>query len=141
MAALSKACGKGAVAIMLSDWENCLVGSRTEFCERRCDLSRKAPEATSYAKFIGESRVLCTAAVHVRPGDVADFEALLKDAKAAGEQAAATGPAPILSSDGRRQRYDVLSFHVALVHETLRSRAARVRFACCLHDYECSSRT
>jgi len=46
----------------------------------------------SYAKLIGESRVLRTAAVHVRPGHIADFEALMKEAKEAGEKAANTQP-------------------------------------------------
>jgi len=33
------------------------------------DLSRKSPgDSAAYAKFIGESRVLRTTAVHVRPG-------------------------------------------------------------------------
>jgi hypothetical protein len=92
MAALNKAYGQDGANKLLNDWENCLRGSRTEFRKRRWDLSRKAPDAASYAKFVGESRVLRTTAVHVRPGHVADFEALLKDAKAAGEQVASTQP-------------------------------------------------
>ena len=93
MGALNKAYGKEATEKMLQDWENCLAGSRTELRRRRWDLSRKAPaDAAAYAKFIGGSRVLRTTAVHIRPGHVADFEALLKDTKAAGEQAANTQP-------------------------------------------------
>lgn len=92
MAALNKAYGKDGAAKMLHDWDSCLAGSRTELRKRRWDLSRKAPDAASYAKFIGESRVLRTTAVHVRPGHILDFEALLKEAKTAGEQAANTQP-------------------------------------------------
>jgi hypothetical protein len=92
MAALNKAYGQDGATKLLNDWESCLRGSRSEFRKRRWDLSRKAPDAASYAKFVGESRLLRTTAVHIRPGRVADFEALLKDAKAAGEQMANTQP-------------------------------------------------
>ena len=93
MGALHKAYGKDAAEKILHDWENCLAGSRSELRRRRFDLSRKAPtDAAAYAQLIGGSRVLRTTAVHVRPGHVADFEALLKDLKAAGEQAANTQP-------------------------------------------------
>ena len=93
MLAANKAFGKEATLKMLHDWESCLVSSRTELRRRRPDLSRKAPtDMDSYAKLIGESRVLRTAAVHVRPGHIADFEALMKEAKEAGEKAANTQP-------------------------------------------------
>ncbi|MBZ5570345.1 MAG: hypothetical protein LAO09_00520 [Acidobacteriia bacterium] len=92
MTALNKAYSKEASEKMLRDWESCLISSRSELRKRRWDLSRKAPDAASYAKFLGESRVLRTTAVHVRPGHVADFEALLKDAKTAGEQNPHTQP-------------------------------------------------
>ena len=86
MGALNKAYGKEAAEKMLHDWDNCLMGSRTELRKRRFDLSRKVPgSAADYARLIGTSQVLRTTAVHVRPGHVADFEALLKDAKDAGE--------------------------------------------------------
>src|SRR6516225_6617869 len=93
MAAANKAFGKEAGEKMERDFLNCLVWSRSELRRRRWDLSRKAPaDAAAYAKLIGESRYLRTTAVHVRPGRVADFEALLKDLKAAGEKAANTQP-------------------------------------------------
>ena len=93
MLAANKAFGKEATLKLLHDWENCLVWSRTELRRRRPDLSRKAPtDMDSYAKLIGESRVLRTTAVHVRPGHIADFEALMKEAKEAGEKAANTQP-------------------------------------------------
>jgi len=93
MLAANKAFGKEATLKMLHDWESCLVWSRSELRRRRPDLSRKAPaDIDSYAKLIGESRVLRTTAVHVRPGHIADFEALMKEMKEAGEKAANTQP-------------------------------------------------
>ena len=87
MAAVNKAFGKEAAEKMGRDFENCLVSSRSELRRRRWDLSRKAPkDPDAYAKLIGESRILRTTAVHVRPGHVDDFEALLKNMKEAGEK-------------------------------------------------------
>jgi hypothetical protein len=64
------------------------VSSRTEFRRRRWDLSSNAPtNPAAMAKLLGNSRWLRTAAVHVRPGQVAAFEALLKDVKVAREKA------------------------------------------------------
>src|SRR5882672_772669 len=93
MLAANKAFGKEATLKILHDWESCLEWSRSELRRRRPDLSRKAPaDMDSYAKLIGESRVLRTTAVHVRPGHIADFEALMKEAKEAGEKIANTQP-------------------------------------------------
>ena len=93
MAAANKAFGKEVADKMGRDFQNCLVSSRSELRRRRWDLSRKAPsDAEAYAKLIGESRVLRTNAVHVRPGRSADFEAYLKEAKEAGEKNANTAP-------------------------------------------------
>jgi quinol monooxygenase YgiN len=92
MGAVRKAFGPQAEKVM-QDFESCLASSRSELRRRRWDLSRKAPaDAVAYAKLTGESRYLRTTAVHVRPGHVADFEALLKDMKAAGEKATNTQP-------------------------------------------------
>jgi hypothetical protein len=92
MGALEKAYGKDGAEKMLNEWNNCLAGSRSELRKRRWDLSWKAPQPGSYAKFIGESRVLRTTAVHVRPGHGPDFEALLKDIKTAEEENPNTQP-------------------------------------------------
>ncbi|SRR6266404_3226683 len=93
MQAANKAFGKEAAQKMEQDFMNCLVWSRSELRRRRWDLSRKAPkDAESYAKLIGESRLLRTTAVHIRPGHVDDFEALLKDMKEAGEKNPNTQP-------------------------------------------------
>lgn len=75
------------------DFENCLVWSRTELRRRRMDLSRKPPtDMASYARPIGESRVLRTTAVHIRPGRYVDFETVLKEVKEAGERNPNTQP-------------------------------------------------
>jgi quinol monooxygenase YgiN len=92
MSAVGKAFGAQAGKVM-QDFGSCLASSRAELRRRRWDLSRKVPaDAAAYAKLVGESRYLRTTAVHVRPGRVADFEALLKDLKAASEKAANTQP-------------------------------------------------
>jgi hypothetical protein len=91
MAAANKAFGKETTQKMEQDFNNCLVWSRTELRHRRWDLSRKAPgDPEAYAKLIGESRLLRTTAVHIRPGHVPEFEALLKDVKEAAEKNADT---------------------------------------------------
>src|SRR5260370_8611762 len=65
----------------------CLVWSRAELRRRSWDLSSKAPQdAEAYAKLIGESRLLRTIAVHIRPGHVPEFEALMKDVKEASQK-------------------------------------------------------
>ena len=93
MNAANKAFGKEMAEKMEHDFQSCLMWSRSELRRRRWDLSRKAPtDQATYAKFIGESRVLRTTAVHVRPGRVADFEALLKESKEAAEKMANTQP-------------------------------------------------
>ena len=93
MLAVNKGLGKDAAQKLQQDWMNCLVSSRTELRRRRWDLSRKAPQdAEAYAKLIGESRLLRTTAVHIRPGHVPDFEALMKDTKEAGEKNPDTAP-------------------------------------------------
>src|SRR5713226_1051785 len=87
MAAVNKAFGKAAADKMGQDFNSCLVWSRAELRRRRWDLSRKAPQGPeAYAKLIGESRLLRTTAVHIRPGHVPEFEALMKEVKEAAEK-------------------------------------------------------
>jgi hypothetical protein len=82
MLADNRAFGKDAAQKLEQDFNSCLVWSRHELRRRRWDLSSKAPQdAEAYAKLIGESRLLRTTAVHIRPGHVPDFEALMKDVK------------------------------------------------------------
>ncbi|MFI5059178.1 MAG: hypothetical protein ACHQLQ_13435 [Candidatus Acidiferrales bacterium] len=86
-AALEKAYGKEGAAKLLRDEESCLESSRAELRRRRWDLSRKAPtDAAAYVKLVGETRVLRTIAVRVRSGHILDFEAQVKENKAAGEK-------------------------------------------------------
>jgi len=93
MLAVTKGLGKDAAQKLEQDWMNCVVWTRNELRRRRWDLSRKAPQdAEAYAKLIGESRLLRTTAVHIRPGHVPDFEALMKDTKDAGEKNPDTAP-------------------------------------------------
>jgi hypothetical protein len=86
--ALQKAYGKEAAEKMFHDFDQCLANSRSELRRRRRDLSSNAPaDAAAMAKMVGNTRFLRTTAVHVRPGQVAVFEALLKDLKVAREKA------------------------------------------------------
>jgi hypothetical protein len=93
MGALQKAYGKEGTQKMMHDLDSYSLSVQSELRRRRFDLSRKAPtDAASYAKLVGEARVLRTTAVHVRPGHAPEFEALLKEAKEAGERVADAQP-------------------------------------------------
>jgi hypothetical protein len=93
MLAATKGLGKEPALKLEQDFNACIVWSHSELRRRRWDLSRKAPQdAEAYAKLIGESRLLRTTAVHIRPGHVPDFEALMKDTKEAGERNPDTAP-------------------------------------------------
>jgi len=86
--AMQKSYGKPGTDKMLQDFNQCIVSSRSEFRRRRWDLSSNAPaDPAAMAKLVGQSRWLRTTAVHVRPGQVAAFEGLLKDLKTAREKA------------------------------------------------------
>ncbi len=93
IAAVSKAYGQGGFDKAMNDFNSCIVSARSEFRRRRWDLSRKAPQdPAAYAKLIGESRLLRTTVVHIRPGHTSEFEALLKDVKTAWEANPNTQP-------------------------------------------------
>ncbi len=86
--ALQKTYGQAAADKMMRDYSQCMANVRVEFRLRRWDLSSNAPaDAAAMAKMLGNTRWLRTTAVHVRPGQVAVFEALLKELKAAREKA------------------------------------------------------
>lgn len=88
MGALEKAYGKSALDKIFQDFNQCLSGARTELRLRRWDLSSNAPtDPAAMAKLVGEARWVRTVTVHVRSGQVAAFEALLKELKAAREKA------------------------------------------------------
>lgn len=98
MAAAAKAFGPDMGKLM-QDFESTLISSRADLRRRRWDLSRKAPaDAAGIAKLIGQTRVVRITAVRVKPGHQAEFEALLKDMKAAGEKNSNTQP--VLVSQG-----------------------------------------
>ena len=85
--AIQKAYGKASDK-MFQEYSQCLVNQRSELRRRRWDLSSNAPtDPAGYAKMIADARWLRTTAVHVRPGHVAEYEALLKEVKAAREKA------------------------------------------------------
>lgn len=97
MGSLEKTYGKVAADKLFQDAGQCIISSRSEIRRRRWDLSSNAPpDAAGLAKLIAESRWLRTTAVHVRPGEGQNFEALLKDVKAAREKA--TPPVTVLVS-------------------------------------------
>jgi hypothetical protein len=97
MGALQKTYGKAPTDKMFQDVSQCTVSSRSEIRRRRWDLSSNAPsDPAAFAKLLAESRWLRTNVVHVRPGQIATFEALLKDVKAARENA--TPPLTVLVS-------------------------------------------
>jgi hypothetical protein len=91
--AIQKAYGKAATDKLFQDFSQCVLSARGELRRRRWDLSSSAPgDAAGVAKLVGESRWLRTTVVHVRPGQVANFEALLKDLKSAREKSASSPP-------------------------------------------------
>jgi hypothetical protein len=88
MGALQKSYGKAATDKMFQDLGQCTASSRSEIRRRRLELSSNAPsDPSAFAHLLGESRWLRTTVVHVRPGEIAAFEALLKDLKDAREKA------------------------------------------------------
>ncbi len=88
MNALSKAYGAAAAQKMLADGSSTMASTRSELRRRRWDLSSNVPaDPAARSKMVGESRWLRTTMVRVRPGRTADFEALLKEVKAAREKA------------------------------------------------------
>jgi len=87
MGALGKAFGKAGTEKTFADFNATLVSSRGEIRQRRLDLSSNPPaNPAALFRLVGESRWLRTTIVRVRPGRVPEFEALLKDIKAARER-------------------------------------------------------
>ena len=88
MGALQKTYGKPATDKLFQDLGQCTVSSRSEIRRRRWELSSNAPsDPAALSKLLAESRWLRMNVVHVRPGQIATFEALLKDLKTAREKA------------------------------------------------------
>jgi hypothetical protein len=89
MGALNKAFGEEQAGKMMGDWSSCVASLHTQLRRRRWDLSSNAPkDAAAYAKMVGGSRYLRTTRVAVRSGRSEDFEAMVREVKAAREKAA-----------------------------------------------------
>ncbi|MGZ4790047.1 MAG: hypothetical protein ACXVZX_16125 [Terriglobales bacterium] len=89
MGAATKAFGGAQAQKLEADWSACVSSMRAELRVRRWDLSSNVPkDATGYAKMVGESRYLRTTRVKVRSGRNEDFEAMVKEVKAARERSA-----------------------------------------------------
>jgi hypothetical protein len=88
---MEKAYGKAAAEKLFQDFNQCLTSTRGEIRRRRWDLSSNVPDdSAAVMKMIGEARLLRTVVVHIKPGQIGNFEALLKDIKAAREKAGQT---------------------------------------------------
>jgi hypothetical protein len=88
MGALAKTYGQAGTEKMMAEASACMENHRSELRRRRWDLSSNVPsDAAGRAKVVGESRWLRTTMVRVRPGRTAEFEALVKEVKAAREKA------------------------------------------------------
>jgi len=86
--ALLKTHGKPGTDKLFQDFNQCITSSRSELRRRRWDLSSNAPtDAAAMAKLVGDARWLRTTTVHVRTGQIAAFEGLLKELKTAREKA------------------------------------------------------
>jgi len=85
--ALVKAYGEAGAKALEYQFDSTLESSRTEIRQRRYDLSYNAPaDSAAYAQLIGKARWIRSAIVHVRPGHTVEFEAELKEMKAASEK-------------------------------------------------------
>lgn len=115
--AIQKTYGKAASAKIWQEFNQCVLNAHSEIRRRRWDLSSNAPsDPAAYAKLIAESRWLRTTAIHVRPGETANFEALLKDLKAAREKA--SPPLTVLVSQAVAGQ-DGIVFYSTLLESSL----------------------
>jgi hypothetical protein len=88
MGAMGKAFGREGGQKLLQDFNNCVVSTHGELRRRRWDLSANPPaDDAAMASLVGKARWARTTVVHVRPGQVLNFEAEVKEVKAAREKA------------------------------------------------------
>ena len=93
MASLNKAFGKEGSQKLFNDWSNCLISASSQLRVRRPDLSSKMPsDPQAFARLVGESRVLRTLIIRVRPGHQSEFEAAIKDINAHADKMPNTRP-------------------------------------------------
>jgi len=87
MGALHKALGEAGTSKLFQDFSNCVVSSRSELRRRRWELSLNAPsDPAAMSKMVGDARWVRTTIVRVRPGHAGDYEARLRENKAAMEK-------------------------------------------------------
>lgn len=85
--ALNKAYGPAGAGKIFQDFSSATVSTRGEVRRRRWDLSANVPEdPAARTKLLGEARWAITTAVHVRPGQILNFEAGAREIKAARER-------------------------------------------------------
>lgn len=83
-AAMNKAYGPAATAKILQDFSASSKSSWGEVRRRRWDLSANVPaDPAALTQLIGESRLVRTTTIHIRPGHVLHFEEQLRAAKEA----------------------------------------------------------
>jgi len=93
MSSLNKAFGKEGSQKLFADWNSCLASAHSQLRVRRPDLSGKMPaDPQAFAKLVGESRVLRTLIIHVRPGHAAELEAQIKEINAHADKMPNTQP-------------------------------------------------
>ena len=89
MGSINKAYGEDGAKKLFADFGSCVSWSHAEIRQRRWDLSSNAPkDRDAYFKLLGQSRYLRTTIVTVKPGRVAEFEAMVKEVKSAREKGA-----------------------------------------------------
>lgn len=117
MNALQKTYGKSGTDKLFQDLSQCVVKEREEIRLRRWDLSSNAPsDPAAYARIIANARWLRTVTVHVRPGQVAKFEALAKEIKAARDKV--SPPATVLVSQAQAGQEGTV-FYVTTLENSL----------------------
>ncbi len=80
LGALNKAYGQAGAEKLFQDFNSTLISSRGEIRRRRWDLSANPPASpAALAKMVGEARWVYSVIVHVRPGQEAAYEALIRD--------------------------------------------------------------
>jgi len=99
MGAVTKAFGPAGAGKLLQDFNSSVSSSRAELRRRRLDLSSNVPaDMPAVNKLVGEGRWIRTITVRVRPGRNLDYEALLRDSKAAREKSADRSPVMVSQS-------------------------------------------
>ena len=114
MGAISKAFGREGGAQLLQDFNNCVASTQGEMRRRRWDLSSNPPsDDAALASLVGKARWARTVVVHVRPGQILNFEAEVKEVKAAQEKA--TPPVTTLISQADSGQHGTVFYITTLL--------------------------